>query len=371
MTSRVLIIGGYGNFGSYIARSLASEPNISLIIGGRSFVKASEFAKRLSASNTVEAIALDIGGNIASALAACRPDLVIHTTGPFQHQRYVVAEACIAQGCHYLDLADGRDFVTNIGQLDSAAKGRGVAVISGASSVPCLTAAIVDAFLPTFGSLEKIEYAITAAQQTNRGLATLSSILSYVGKPLTTLIDGQPRQLYGWQNLHHRTYPQLGRRWLGNCDIPDLALFPRRYPTLKTIRFSAGAEIAFLHWGLWLLSWPVRWRLVRSLSKFAPPLLGIAFWFDRLGSGNSGFHMIMEGTNHEGEPLIKRLFMIARSGHGPYIPCMPAILLARRFGEGTAPTPGARVCLDLIDLQAYLGALAGLDISVTGDRPQR
>jgi hypothetical protein len=367
MVSRVLIIGGYGNFGSYIARSLADDADIALIVGGRSLAKAQQFAGGLTARHRVEAAALDIHGDLAARLAELRPDLVIHTTGPFQNQSYAVAEACIAQGCHYLDLADARDFVAHIFRLDAAAKARGAVVVSGASSVPCLTAAVIDAYRERFGVLETIDYGITAAQQTNRGVATLSSILSYVGMPFTTLIDGAPRRVYGWQNLHSRLYPELGRRWLGNCDIPDLDLFPRRYPGLKTVRFFAGAEIALLHIGLWLLSWPVRWKLLPSLAPVAGPLLRIAFWFDRFGSGRSGFHMVMRGTGADGKPKTERFFIVARSGHGPYIPGMPAILLAKRFTRGDLPAPGARPCLDLIDLETYLGALAGLDISVTRD----
>jgi hypothetical protein len=367
MVSRVLIVGGYGNFGSYIARSLVDNPEIVLIVGGRSLVKAEQFAASLAARGKVEAAGFDIHRGFAGTLAKLRPDLVIHTTGPFQGQNYAVAEACIAQGCHYIDLADARDFVVNIARLDASAKARGTAVISGASSVPCLTAAVVDAYRHRFGALETIEYGITAAQQTNRGLATLSSILSYVGKPFVTLIEGAPRRVYGWQNLRRQEYPELGKRWLGNCDIPDLDLFRRRYPGLKTVRFSAGAEIAFLHIGLWLLSWPVRLRLLASLTALAGPLLRTAVWFDRFGSGRSGFHMVMQGAGPDGGARTERFFIVARSGHGPYIPCMPAIILAKRFAAGHPPAPGARPCLDLIDLDTYLGALAGLDISVFRD----
>ena len=58
-----------------------------------------------------------------------RPGLVIHTVGPFQHQSYAVAEAAIAAGAHYCDLADARAFVRNIGALDFAAREQGVAIV--------------------------------------------------------------------------------------------------------------------------------------------------------------------------------------------------------------------------------------------------
>ena len=64
-----------------------------------------------------------------------------------------VARACINQRCHYLDLADAREFVATIDALDADAKANDVLVVSGASSVPCLTAAVIDAYLPGMSGL--------------------------------------------------------------------------------------------------------------------------------------------------------------------------------------------------------------------------
>lgn len=364
MSCRVLVIGGYGNFGGYIARALASDPNVALVIGGRSQIKAEALAAGLAAANPAEGVALDIDGAIDQRLRQIAPDLVIHTTGPFQREDHRVARAAIAAGAHYLDLADARRFVATIDHLDDAAKTAGVAVIAGASSVPCLTAAFIDHYRPRFARLDRAVYGITAAQQTNRGLGTAAAILSYVGKPFTALKDGRPLRVHGWQGLHAVRYPELGARLFGDCDIPDLDLFPARYPGLRDLRFVAGHEVMLLHLGTWLLSWAVRLRFVRSLAPYADRLLRMSFWFDSLGSGRSGFHMLLEGVGQDGAPLRVPIFMIARQGHGPNIPCMPAILLAKSIAAGEAITPGARPCLDLIDLDAYLGALAGLDISV-------
>ncbi len=364
---RVLIIGGYGNFGSYIAQALADDPAIRLLIGGRSSEKASRFIAKFKAANLAEPHTIDIDGDIGAALARIDPHIVIHTTGPFQSQDHRVARACVDYGCHYLDLADARDFVTTIGMIDEAAKIKGVLVVSGASSVPCLTAAVIDHFLPGFATLDSIDYGISAAQQTNRGLATTSSILSYVGKPFETIRNGKPRVVVGWQDTHSAYYPELGRRWFGNCDIPDLALFPARYPQLKSIRFAAGHELSVLHAGAWLMSWAVRLGLIRSLAPHAELLLRIAFLFDWMGTGRSGFHMYLSGRGHDGSAKTARFFLIARSGDGPYIPCMPAILIARKLAHGELGRVGAMPCVDLIGLEEYLGALAGLDISVVAD----
>ena len=363
MVARVLIIGGYGNFGGYIARTLSGDPGIRLVIGGRSLRKADAFAAGL---RNAEGAALDIHGDIAGDLARIAPDIVVHTTGPFQKQDHRVARACIAQGCHYVDLADARDFVATMKELDAQARARGVLVVSGASSVPCLTAAIVDHYRPQFERLG-LDYGISAAQQTNRGLATASAVLSYVGRPFMAWRDGRPHRVYGWQGTHSEIYPELGRRWFGHCDIPDLELFPQRYPELRDLRFAAGHELASLHFGTWALGWLARLRLLPSLDRFARTLLKIGFLFDPLGTSRSGFHMILTGTGKNGQPKTVRFWLIARSGHGPYIPCMPAILLARKLAAGPPSVTGAMPCLDLITLDEYLAALDGLDISIIRD----
>jgi hypothetical protein len=361
--TRVLIIGGYGNFGSYIANSLAPDSNICLLIGGRSQAKADAFAASLKAFHPASGCTVDIQSDIESRLREIGPNVVIHTTGPFQTQDHRVARAAIAAGAHYLDLSDAREFVATIDQLDGAAKDAGVAVIAGASSVPCLTAAFLDRYRPRFAKLTSATYGIAAAQATNRGLGTAAAILSYVGKPFTILAEGQRKRVFGWQGTRTVRYPELGVRLFGYCDIPDLELFPERYPELRDLEFVAGHEVKLLHIGTWLLSWIVRLGLVKSLSTRAELLLRLSFLFDPLGSDKSGFHMFLRGTDHNGRPAEIRIFMIARQAHGPNIPCFPAIILARRIAAGGRVAPGARPCLDLIDLNELLTAMEHLDIT--------
>jgi hypothetical protein len=362
LVKRVLIIGGYGNFGSYIARALATDSNITILIGGRSNEKADEFARSLAAINPASGCVLDIDADLESRLRELRPHIVVHTTGPFQSQDHRVARAAICAGAHYLDLADARQFVGTIGELDDDAKAAGVAVITGASSVPCLTAAFIDRYRSQFARLESAVYGIAAAQATNRGLGTAAAILSYVGKPFMIWATGKPKQVFGWQGLHALRYPELGLRLFGYCDVPDLEVFPTRYPELRELSFVAGHEVKLLHIGTWLLSWIVRLRLMKSLSPHAERLLKLSFLFDWLGSDKSGFHMFLSGVGHDGAPKTIRIFIIARQIHGPNIPCIPAILLAGRIAAGEQIAAGARACLDLVNLDQFMKAIAHLDI---------
>lgn len=362
MTKRVLIIGGYGNFGSYIAKSLAKE-DLVVIIAGRSEKKCRQFIKLINNSrHPLEYSVFDISETLP--LSEIMPDIVIHTSGPFQEQDYHVATACIEAGCHYIDLSDGREFVSQIGKLDTLAKKAGVSVISGASSVPCLSSAIIDHYIVDFADLRKVEYAISTAQQTNRGYATTASILGYTGKNIKTLIDGNDVDVYGWQDLHLHKFPQFGYRLLSNCEIPDLELFPKFYPDLKTIRFSAGTEIKILHLGLWLLSWLVRFGFISSLRPAAKLFHKTAKLFDRVGSSNSAFYMRLSGNGTNGSIKTQKIYILAKSGDGPFIPCVPAIFLARKISQNQHVPVGAMPCIKLIDFADYVRELEGLDIEL-------
>lgn len=80
----------------------------------------------------MEGHAIDINGDLNEALARIAPQIVIHTTGPFQTQDHRVAQACIAQGCHYLDLADAREFVINLDTYLAALEGLDISLVRDA-----------------------------------------------------------------------------------------------------------------------------------------------------------------------------------------------------------------------------------------------
>ena len=362
MKSRVLIIGGYGNFGRFIAQRLVRYSEIQVIVAGRRIVKAQQLARQLQAANPIETASLDIFQDLSQSLKELHPQIVIHTSGPYQSQGYDVARACIAQGCHYIDLADARDFVCNIHTLNQQASENRVLVCSGASSVPTLTSAIIDHYLKEFQHLDSLDYAIATAQLTNRGLATTSAVLSYAGRCFPHLINGQSEEIYGWLNLRFRKFWGLGNRPLGNCDIPDLDLFPQRYPGLRNHRFQAGLESSFLHLTLVGLSWLVRLKILPSLQPLAPYLLKLSRPFDIFGRDDSGFFMEMKGKDQAGETKQILFEILARAGAGPYIPCIPAILMTLKLARGEVDAIGAHPCMGFIRLEEYLDALGELNI---------
>jgi saccharopine dehydrogenase-like NADP-dependent oxidoreductase len=361
---RVAIIGGSGNFGTHVARKLAGDPAIRLILAGRSLEKARAAARALEAVHPVEAGAYDLASP-PEALAALRPDLVINMVGPYNGQSYAVAEAAIACGAHYCDIADARDFVTGIGVLDDKAKAAGVAVIAGASSIPALTAAYVDDAMQEMRAIHALDYGISGAEQSNAGAGTVAAVLSFVGQRFTHLIGGRMVEVTGWGDQRRVPIPGIGARWFGRANAPDLDLFAARYPGLADHAFWAGHAILPMHFGTALMGWLTRLGLLPRLDRFAPQLVRIAQVFNFLGTGTSGFFMTITGEGEGGAPVTRRHCIVARSGHGPFIPCIPVILIAKAIAAGRRFEPGARPCLGIVSLAEFRAAFAEFDVTET------
>ena len=147
--------------------------------------------------------------------------------------------------------------------------------------------------------MDSLVYGINPGQKAPRGLATTESILTYLGKPLKPW--GNHDKCFGWQDIYRQDYPELGKRWMANCDIPDLDLFTHQYG-INNIRFSAGMESSALHLGMWMMSYLVRMGLPLNLSKRAKFLLAFSHVFDVFGTTSGGMHMLIKGMDHEASP---------------------------------------------------------------------
>jgi hypothetical protein len=359
----VLVLGGYGFFGHRICASLAGVPSIRLLVGGRHRDRALETTRQLGLA-TEQALAIDADqSDFGRLLRASGAEILVHTAGPFQHQDYRVARAAIEAGCHYIDLADGRQFVAGIGALDDAARKRDVSVISGASSVPVLSSAVVDRYQPQFARLESIEVAISSGARAP-GLATVQGIFGYAGRPFQYWSNGGWATAHGWLGLRRHRFPQpVGSRWLSRCDVPDLVLFPSRYPDVTSVSFEAGFASDLGHLVVWTLARLVKARVLPSASPFAAPLNRLSRWIELVVSDKGGMFVRLKGLGHGGKPLQITWNLIAQNNHGPHIPCGAAVALTQKICSNVRPPSGAMPCMGLLSVEEYLAALPGLDLA--------
>lgn len=356
----ILIIGGYGGFGSRLSRRLADR-GYRLIIAGRSAERARAFAATLDGA---EAMALDTrAADLAGRLAASGAAVVIDAAGPFQQAEPLVARAALAAGIDYCDLADARDFVCTIGMLDAQAKARGVAILSGASSVPALSGAVMRQLASGMQRVAAVDIVISASNRGGAGKSVARAMLSYAGQRFAVWRGGRVDALTGWLGLTRRHITMngnqaLGRRWLADADVPDLALLPDRLPGRPSVRFRAGTDRAVQVFGLALVALAVRWRLIRSGSAIAALLSPLQRLTGICSSKWSGMQVRLTGDTGHGA-IERQWTLLVGGGRGPEVPPLAAALLVERMLGGTVE-PGARDAGEALTLDAFDAAFDAL-----------
>ena len=118
--------------------------------------------------------------------------------GRFRAARCDLAEAAIEAGIHYIDLADARDFVARIPALDARAKAANVAVLTGASSTPALSNAMLRDLTAGWQSIDRIWVSIVPGNRAPRGRSVIDAILSWTGEPVRVFDDGRWQLQTGW-----------------------------------------------------------------------------------------------------------------------------------------------------------------------------
>lgn len=133
-------------FGGRLAELLIDITELEILICGRNGEKAEAFCQQhQNGQARLIPLVLD-REKIATALSRHSPDLVVDASGPFQDygdDSYGVIKACISAKVDYMDFADGAEFVFGVSSFDDQAKKAGIYVLSGVSSFPVLTAAVL------------------------------------------------------------------------------------------------------------------------------------------------------------------------------------------------------------------------------------
>ncbi len=356
----VLILGGYGVFGGRLAELLADEPRVTLVVAGRSLQKAEAFCARLAGRAEARPLAFDRNGDGAAQLREAKPDMVVDASGPFQsygNDPYRLVRACLALGIDYLDLADAPDFVSGITRFDQKARARGVVLLSGVSSFPVLTAAVVRDLAAGMDRVETVEAGIAPSPYANVGENVIRAIAGYAGRPVSILRDGRRTVRHAFVDTRRYTIGPPGEIPLDRIrfslvDVPDLQVLPELWPELRAVWMGAGPVPAILHRVLRGLAWTVRLRLLPSLTPLVPLMIGVMNRWS-WGEHRGGMYVAVQGADAQGQPLERAWHLLAEGNSGPLIPSMAAEAVIRRVLDGRRPPAGARPAATDLELADY------------------
>ncbi|MGB5344584.1 MAG: DUF4166 domain-containing protein [Woeseia sp.] len=379
---KILVLGGYGVFGGRLIDLVADVNAFEILVCGRSADKAEAFCARRQSGARLVPLRLD-RSDVDLALQQQRPDVLVDASGPFQDygdDRYSVVESCIRQRVNYLDFADGSEFVSGIDQFNEAAQRAGVFVLSGVSSFPVLTAAVIDE-LQHGMDIHKVTAGIAPSPYAGVGMNVMRAVLGYAGGPVRLTRAGKLTAVGGLTESLRYTVSPPGYLPLRNLrfslvDVPDLRVIPQVFPQIRDIWVGAGPVPEFLHR---LLNLIAKIRSAWYLPSLAP-FAGVCYWVInhlRYGEHRGGMFVEVEGqvagkvdSGETGEAhsdqqrgFEKRSWhLLAEGDDGPYIPSMAIEILLRKLENGDAPDAGARPAIATLTLQDYERVFAGRQI---------
>lgn len=359
-STRVLILGGYGTFGGRLAQLLAGDVRLTLLVGGRSLAKAQAFCDRLAPGACRVAVAFDRDADAVSQIRALKPDIVVDATGPFQcygEDPYRIIKACLAAQIDYLDLADGAEFVQGVVQFDREARKRGVFILSGVSSFPVLTAAVVRHLSRGLATVDTVTGGIAPSPYAGVGMNVIRAIASYSGKRLALIRGGEPSFGVAMTESLRYTISPPGRLPLRNVrfslvDVPDLQVLPDLWPNLNSVWMGAGPVPEILHRMLNGMAWLVRLRIFSSLLPWSSLIYHVSNRV-RWGEHRGGMFVAITGTDVHGVPVNRAWHLLAEGDDGPLIPSMACQAIISRCLDGRRPAVGARAATTDLELADY------------------
>lgn len=329
----VVVYGGYGFFGRLLVRDLLDNTNAQIVIGGRHQPPQPFVHPRISF------VYSDINDLPALQSALSGASVVVHCAGPYQTLPMNPLRGAINSGVHYVDLAEDREFVSHVLEYDEPAHRANIAVMTGMSVVPGLSALLAQALKSNFDELHSIRTFVAPGTRGSRGSGTVHTLLAAAGRPMRIWRNSRNVTLLGWTEPEWIEYPPpVGWRleYLP-METADAELLPR-YFNVASAEFKAGSDFATLNRFLAVGAW------LRARTGF-PPLeyLSNAMRYALLvigsfGTDRGGVVVEVSGTRN-GLPIQQQIAVVATQ-HGERIPAIPAAIAVAALLQGKVADRG-------------------------------
>jgi saccharopine dehydrogenase-like NADP-dependent oxidoreductase len=354
VATRILVLGD-NTAGRHIGTALAADSAFECLLGGHEPEQLRPFADQIG----VDVVGVNDADAVSLARAFNEVFAVVNTLGPFAPGSYAVAQRCAACGVHYVDVASTPQYVSGVSALNRRAKATGSLIVTGASVVPAVSAALVDYLATEFDRLGEIHTAVAPLDNGNGWRDGARSVQTLAGYPMRIKQDGRWRVTFGWSEPVRVDFPApIGRRRMYLCDVADLVLFPQRYGA-RTVTFRAGLARPLLNYGAALVSRFTRRR--RTAEPEPKETTAASIGLQELLASTIGIRVAVRGLRN-GEQITRAVTLISRDRGVGAIACSPVLALLRKWVREGVVDPGARPCIDLLGLDAIKAELMDRDV---------
>lgn len=305
--SRVIILGGLGLFGRTVAEQLRNE----------------RIAVEIAARRAGADIIADANDAFALRSFLRSGDLVVDAAGPFQARSTALVETAIDVGCDIVDLNDSVAYAEKVLTLEPRIAAAGIRVLSGASTVSAVAAAVIRQREIT--NPQRVAGFLAPATRYTANAGAARSLIASVGRNVRVWRDGRLQSAEGWSEP--RTFP-MSRPVGSVCgrlfETADAVYLPRIWPTLREVTMHVDPNTPGLNL---LLRAAGTVPGLRSLMMASMPL---GTWIARKFGASAG------GIGYEIEDAdgnLLRSAIVAEKG-SQLVAVAPAVLAARAILAG-------------------------------------
>jgi saccharopine dehydrogenase-like protein len=339
----IAVFGGYGTFGSQVARALAGA-GLPLRIVGRNAGKATRFAASLGPGH--EGTCADANDRASCALALSRVRVAVHCAGPFSPLDFALPEACLTAGVHCVDIADDRGWFAGLRRLDERFRERGLFAASGCSSLPGISGALALLAAERLPAVARARVTLFIGNRNPKGEAAVFAAGHQLGRPFAAP-QGALRGFHGREIVD--LPPPFGPRGVYDWESPELDLFPDLLGA-RAVRVKVGFEARLANVSVASLA-----RLGSRLGGLL--LRGVAPLVRALPqTGHSGGFVKVELAAPDGAAASAA---IGGATEGQRMAALPAAFVARDLYEGRITTRGVMTAYEALGARPLLERLVG------------
>jgi len=346
----ILILGGYGNTGKYLAPLLLSQTDVRLVLAGRNKEKAQQFAAQLNdqfKGDRVSGVFAD-ASNITSLNQVFKDvDFVLVASSTVKYVQEV-ATAALESGVDYLDIQYSQKKVPILKSLEKEIEKAGLCFITEAGFHPGLPAAMVRFVAPNFSCLKKA--IVSSVIRPEKVLPLSDSLYELVEefKDYQSLFykDGN------WLKAKMRDMRkidfggQFGQQYCFPMFLEEMRPLPELFPSIK----ETGFYIAGFNW---FVDWFVTPLIVLALKIFPQkgirPMGKLMHW--GIKTFSSPPYGVVLKIEAEGEKDGEKKKMIVSAFHedGYQFTAIPVVACLLQYLDGSIRKPGLWMMGHIVD----------------------